>query len=523
MNSSAARRLPLALTILLPLLGVLVPPTGAATGTTQGTTQGITGTITTAAGAPRLGSLEVQSVDAPPTSTWHHLHGTDEQGRFEISLAPGRYWVRFSSFSYASEWWGDAPSRGTSSQVVVEAGRFTVLDPVLEPGGTIEGTVEQAAGASRTWSERVEVLAPDPSRPGGHELAGVGLVAPGGGFSVPDLHPGSYVVRAVLESRSKLEGWWYDATTSATSAATSTPVEVGAAATTSGIDLAALHPQGVISGRVTRADGKALAGVDLSLVRQTDAGAWVDAITITTWGGGRYSVPLPSGTYRMLVRGGDTGGTPLRAEYWGEAATLETASDLPVEIGAEAVADVVLEPTQVIQQGRVRLRGTTRIGATLRVEPPRFYPASTRVSYQWLRSGRPIRGATGTSYVVRPGDARRSISVRLLAHAAGYAPLVVSASGGSAPLGLVTVRSAPRLLGRLEVGRTLRIEAPRTTPGVALRYRWFRDGRPIRGATHSTYRTVRADRGEYLDVRVVGHRVGYVAHQWKLQAPYVVR
>lgn len=75
---------------------------------------------------------------------------------------------------------------------------------------------------------------------------------------------------------------------------------------------------------------------------------------------------------------------------------------------------------------RPRLLGTAKVGSTLRGTPGGWKPAATRVSYQWLRNGRPIPGATKARYRLRKADADRRIAVRVTAHRPGAVGTAVS-------------------------------------------------------------------------------------------------
>ncbi|MEH3069096.1 MAG: hypothetical protein PGN15_14045 [Aeromicrobium erythreum] len=69
--------------------------------------------------------------------------------------------------------------------------------------------------------------------------------------------------------------------------------------------------------------------------------------------------------------------------------------------------------------------------------------------------------------------------------------------------------STPWVVGRPRAGSTMR--ATRSTwsiPGVTTRRQWVRDGRPIAGATGSTYRLTRADRGHRIGFRATARAEG---------------
>ncbi|TWG97391.1 uncharacterized protein DUF3152 [Nocardioides sp. J9] len=61
-----------------------------------------------------------------------------------------------------------------------------------------------------------------------------------------------------------------------------------------------------------------------------------------------------------------------------------------------------------------QVTGVRRFGQTLRAEPGRWRPAPATVRYQWLRDDRPITGATGRRYQVRPADVGHRLGVKVV-------------------------------------------------------------------------------------------------------------
>ncbi|MBS4753243.1 M23 family metallopeptidase [Nocardioides sp. zg-ZUI104] len=68
----------------------------------------------------------------------------------------------------------------------------------------------------------------------------------------------------------------------------------------------------------------------------------------------------------------------------------------------------------------------------------------------------------------------------------------------------------PAITGKARVGRLLRASTGKwSQPGVTLRYRWFRNGKAIRGATSSAYKLRRADVRKRVSVRITASKDGY--------------
>lgn len=68
--------------------------------------------------------------------------------------------------------------------------------------------------------------------------------------------------------------------------------------------------------------------------------------------------------------------------------------------------------------------GRARYGDTLTVTPGTFTPADAKPTYQWLRDGSPIAGATGTSYTLGAADAGHRVAPRITLTRTSYATVV---------------------------------------------------------------------------------------------------
>jgi immune inhibitor A len=74
----------------------------------------------------------------------------------------------------------------------------------------------------------------------------------------------------------------------------------------------------------------------------------------------------------------------------------------------------------------------------------------------------------------------------------------------------VASTSEPAITGRAAVGQTLTARAPAWFQDqVVASYQWLVDGRPVAGATSSTYAVARADLGRTVSVAVTGTKPGY--------------
>lgn len=67
------------------------------------------------------------------------------------------------------------------------------------------------------------------------------------------------------------------------------------------------------------------------------------------------------------------------------------------------------------------ITGTAKKGKTLKVKMSAWTPAPVKITYQWLRNGSAISGATKSSYKLTKKDKKKYISVRATGTKAGYA------------------------------------------------------------------------------------------------------
>jgi putative Ig domain-containing protein/lamin tail-like protein/NHL repeat-containing protein len=161
--------------------------------------------------------------------------------------------------------------------------------------------------------------------------------------------------------------------------------------------------------------------------------------------------------------------------------------------------------------------GTVRVGAEVSAAAGTWTAGSAAVtafSYQWLRDGVTIPGATASTYTPTAADYGQGLSVTVTGSYAGYPS--ASASSAAYPVAAGTLRTArPAIVGKAKVGQRLTAKPGGWQAGTVdlagqhLTYQWYADGKRIAGATHATYRVARAYRGKRLTVEVTGSYPGY--------------
>ena len=156
------------------------------------------------------------------------------------------------------------------------------------------------------------------------------------------------------------------------------------------------------------------------------------------------------------------------------------------------------------------ISGFAVVGQTLTATPGSWDP-DPDFSYQWLASNRVISGATGSTYLVKSSDLRKSITVRVTATKAGYAATPSLSAATSVVTATMPFRTAPTptITGSTIVGQTLTVDTGSWDPSPSFTYQWLSNNRAIRSATNPTYTPQAADLGKQISVRVVAKLSGY--------------
>jgi len=156
------------------------------------------------------------------------------------------------------------------------------------------------------------------------------------------------------------------------------------------------------------------------------------------------------------------------------------------------------------------ISGLEKVGAALTASFSGWTPSPTSVSYQWLRDGAAISGATSALYTLTSDDLGKAISVRATPVKAGYtASPVISLDTEPIALGVFSNTPTPTISGTVEQGSTLTAAVAAWTPTAIVSYVWKRAGVAISGATNATYVVAAADAGSVLSVTATGARTGY--------------
>lgn len=188
----------------------------------------------------------------------------------------------------------------------------------------------------------------------------------------------------------------------------------------------------------------------------------------------------------------------LRSGY---TATVRTST----ATGAVANAVFSTTPTPTVS-------GTAKVGQTLTADAGTWKPAPTTLTYQWLRNGKAISGATKSSYVAGAEDAKAKLSVAVTGTRAGYDSVTKTSGATAAVTGGLMSAPTPKISGTAKVGETLKVTTGTWDPAKAeLSYQWYANSTAIKDATSASYKLTDAEAGRKITVTVTGSLDGYVS------------
>ena len=189
----------------------------------------------------------------------------------------------------------------------------------------------------------------------------------------------------------------------------------------------------------------------------------------------------------------------VRVRYTDASGTLETVTSAPTA----AVRNVNDAPT-----GLPLITGTATENQTLTADVSALADIDGlgTISYQWLRNGASISGATNSTYTSTDVDVGAAISVRVR-YTDGHGTLEsLTSSSTDAITGINdTPVGLPLIQGTIRENQTLtaNTSAINDADGLgAFSYQWLRNGSAISGATNSNYATEDADVGTNLSVQI---------------------
>lgn len=390
----------------------------------------VSGTVTASGTGAPLSFAFVQALDANGSTIGNASTASD--GTYTLSgLAPGSVTLKFMppfNGNFLTQWWSGVSSQGGAQYFdVPAAGALTGYDAQLSTGATISGTITDDAGNPIPFASAYALKAGDVFSSGG-------FADSSGNYTIPALTAGDYTISFDASGAGNYAAaWWNGATTQSTA----TVVHVDDQQQVTGIDAtmgAGATISGTISGLTVNGSSFPAANATITAVRPDGSQA------NQTYGNldGTYTVGnLPPGTYYLQIdpQGGTT---DFSSQWYLNGTSLAIATPITVTAGQTLSGTDITLPAAVtlpkLTTSTPTISGSPRVGNTLTAKPGKWGPKPVSFSYQWLRSGVPIAGATKDHYRVVQADAGTTLTVSVTGSKKGYASATVT----SAPSAVMT-------------------------------------------------------------------------------------
>jgi hypothetical protein len=261
----------------------------------------------------------------------------------------------------------------------------------------------------------------------------------------------------------------------------------------------------VAEGTLSLGSAELTGGSRVGQTLSVDTSDWAAGVTVTSYRWLRDGQPISGATGSSYTLNAADQGHVVSVEV-SAAADGYTASSITLK-ATSAISGLALVA------GSPTVSGTARVGSTLSASPGTWSPAP-RLSYQWLRNGAAIPGATGATYQPTAADAGTRISVNVTGTLAGYEPTSRASAGVTIAPQYTYTPVVPTITGVASVGKVLQasvvasVWAPRPE---AFSYQWLANGTPIAGATAASYKVAATDLGKLISVRVTASGNGYAS------------
>jgi len=156
----------------------------------------------------------------------------------------------------------------------------------------------------------------------------------------------------------------------------------------------------------------------------------------------------------------------------------------------------------------LRFTGSFKVGSKAFVSPVNRN-SKFDYSYQWLRNGEEIAGASSRTYQLAAEDAGSTLSAKVCAlYLRDVSHCVNQDAGSAVQLGVLkNVRASFSGLGK--VGRLLSAAPSIFDNQASVSYQWLRNSEPIADATRNTYFVDQLDKGSSISLRVTVSKPGY--------------
>ncbi|MBS4754488.1 carboxypeptidase regulatory-like domain-containing protein [Nocardioides sp. zg-ZUI104] len=337
---------------------------------------------------------------------------TNDEGRFRVVEDAGlAFQLGFHPEAGAdrgdvSEWWDGA--EGAAKQADARALDFPAsapmrrdvtidLGPLTGPAPTVSGTPRAGSrltATAGTWS---------PARPDlSYQWLRDGEVITGATGAALDLTADHVGGRISVRVTATHDGRTVERTSPATTAVTADPADPEDPVDP--VDPVVLTPAVPAIAGVTRAGSTLTAR----------PGTWTPATARLSYQWRANGVPIPGATQATLRLTNTHAGKRITVTVTG------VVTDAAGDQQAAATSRATLPVTGVLNGPKPKISGKAKVGKKLKAKTGTWGPGKVRVTYQWLRNGKVIKGATKASYKLGKKDRGKRIQVRVTVRRSGY-------------------------------------------------------------------------------------------------------
>lgn len=378
----------------------------------------ISGTVRNSSGAAVADAAVTAYVWDPIDGWWYDVSSasTDGSGDYVLGrLEPGQYVIGFrdDTGSLASTYYPDSVLQDGATPVTVgEAVTVSGINVALSPAAHITGRATSVAG---TGSDFVDVWAYAWSG-NTWKLVAYTWTDASGGYDLDGLHGGTYRVEFYDWDTGIVEFWNDRGSLSAAD-----DIVVGTGVTVPGVN-AEMDDKTTFRNLAAPAiSGTARVGEALTAT----PGSWTPSGATFSYQWISAGVPVPGAAAPSYVPSADDVGKQLTVRVTASRAGMSSgvahaALTLPV------VAAAVPVTPSVKNLVKPKIKGTAKVGETLKITAGSWNPASVKKKIRWLANGKVIKKATKRKFTLTAKQKGKRIKVRIVASATGHLPLTLT-------------------------------------------------------------------------------------------------
>jgi hypothetical protein len=490
---------------------------------------GVSGVVKSSSHHPIKGiEVDLYNFDG---STWNLVDYSDtsSSGAYSFpNVATGSYTVDFftpNGSSYVSAFAGGAADAEDATSVYVAPGKPAVLNGTLVTGGSISGVVGGVGGTPKLPNIGITPVLLT-GTPGDFTAATVSdssftTSGTGGKFSLTGLATGYYALSFQDFETGTYGDTYSDPVTNPSSTSPIYHVTAGKATVVPGvIDLPTLasvdtaHIVGSLDTSMAGPFGEPAGAVEFL----DDQGNFVGEALIQT--DGSFTDDLAPGDYSYLSYIYDADSQQhVFTEDSGTISAVAGDNDLTLAV-VPAVPLEFTTPVSIVDDS------VQTVGTQFTVDPGTWNHDGTTVSYQWLRDGNPIYGATHPTYTATGADMYHTLVARVTVVdevADQFGPDDVEESISETATASNYIQQSDQLFntssptttadetGLIQPGQTIHGYPGdwNDVPGVTYSYQWLLDGSSFVEGTGPTFTPTPAQAGISVRLEVTAHKLGY--------------